>query len=110
MSEFLYWEKQKKTDFVVLQANPKRPPLSQEKELELRKELSDERRRIASERAWSPAYIFQNKTIDSLVAILPETKEELLGVWGLSHTRVEEFGEEILLIIEKYLDEEIKES
>ena len=50
-----------------------------------------------------PAYcIFQNKVIDGIVNILPNTKEELLSISGFGKNKIEKYGDDIIKIINDF--------
>lgn len=46
-----------------------------------------------------PYFIYNNNTLDEIVAMKPKTKEELLKVKGFGPVKVEKYGEGILNII-----------
>lgn len=56
-----------------------------------------------------PAYcIFQNKVIDSIVNILPKTKEKLLSISGFGKNKLEKYGDDIIKIINDFLSNNIE--
>ena len=48
-----------------------------------------------------PYYIFTNKILDQLIEKKPLTPEQLLEIEGIGHKKVEEFGNDILSIIQR---------
>lgn len=73
----------------------------------LRKELKTFRIEKA-EKIKSPAFmIFSNATMDEFIDKLPTTKEQLLKIKGVGPIKYELYGEDILKIIKKNIEEEI---
>ncbi|WP_241494695.1 HRDC domain-containing protein [Bacillus coahuilensis] len=48
-----------------------------------------------------PYYIFTNKIVDSLLERKPQTANQLLDIEGIGQKKVEEFGEDIVSILNK---------
>lgn len=67
-----------------------------------RKALMAFRTTRAKELNAKPYYIFTNKTLEALLLKEPKTMEELLNVEGIGPKKAEEFGQEILAIIEDF--------
>ena len=51
-----------------------------------------------------PFQIFSQKTLFDLCASLPQNKDELKNIHGIGKVKMEEFGEEILEIIQSYIN------
>ncbi|WBL16855.1 HRDC domain-containing protein [Sutcliffiella sp. NC1] len=66
---------------------------------DIRTSLIEFRSKRAKELGAKSYYIFTNKTLDALVNMRPKTMEELLSVEGIGPKKAEEFGVEILEII-----------
>jgi hypothetical protein len=47
-------------------------------------------------------YVFSNRTLDSLVAIVPQNNNELLQVFGIGETKAENYGGAILAITTQF--------
>ncbi|WP_342528252.1 HRDC domain-containing protein [Chryseomicrobium sp. FSL W7-1435] len=69
---------------------------------ELQAILKAFRYHLASKTDRRAFHIFSNKTLELLVSIRPKTILELLRVPGISLTKAEEFGEELLVIIHRH--------
>lgn len=67
----------------------------------IKKSLSTFRSRRSKELNVKPYLIFTNKILDSLIERKPETKDQLLEIEGIGPKKVEEFGEDLLAIINK---------
>lgn len=68
---------------------------------DLKKSLMEFRSKRARELNAKPYYIFTNKTLDAIVEIKPKTLDELLKVEGIGAKKADEFGEEILRLVNK---------
>jgi hypothetical protein len=71
-------------------------PVSNE-ELELK--LKEFRKKTADESGRKAFHIFTNKTLDSLVEIVPTTLDDLRKVPGIGDKKIEEFGADLVVII-----------
>ncbi|WP_241494491.1 HRDC domain-containing protein [Bacillus coahuilensis] len=69
---------------------------------DLKKALLDYRLKRSKELNVKPYYIFTNKIVDSLLERKPQTANQLLDIEGIGQKKVEEFGEDIVTIINKY--------
>lgn len=68
-------------------------------EAELYKALKAFRLNKSREENLKPYFIFNDNQLNDLIAKMPRTKEELLGVSGLGAVKVEKYGDEILEIL-----------
>lgn len=50
-----------------------------------------------------PYYIFTNEQLDNIIEILPKNKKELLNIKGFGEFKINEYGDDIVNIINKYL-------
>ncbi|MDE6349951.1 MAG: HRDC domain-containing protein [Treponemataceae bacterium] len=62
------------------------------------------RRREASEQNVPPYIIFGDKTLYELVALRPQTADDLLMVTGIGESKAEQFGAAILRVIRENAD------
>lgn len=69
---------------------------------QLRLELTQYRTVISKNLDVKPFYIYTNKTLDSILELLPTTKDELLKVEGIGEKKAEEFGEGIVEIVRRF--------
>lgn len=54
-----------------------------------------------------PVYcIFDNKSLDDILNNLPKTEEEMYNIIGFGRKRVEKYGNDIIEIVRKFIDEE----
>ena len=81
-------------------------PVSNE-DLELK--LKKFRKKTADDSGRKAFHIFTNKTLDSLLEIRPTTLDELRKIPGISDKKIEEFGVELVAILEN-LKEEVEVS
>ncbi|WP_237705325.1 HRDC domain-containing protein [Bacillus coahuilensis] len=68
---------------------------------DLKKALLDYRLKRSKELNVKPYYIFTNKIVDSLLERKPQTANQLLDIEGIGQKKVEEFGEDIVSILNK---------
>lgn len=68
-------------------------------EAELYKALKAFRLNKSREENLKPYFIFNDNQLNDLIAKMPRTKEELLGVSGFGAVKVEKYGDEILTIL-----------
>lgn len=66
---------------------------------DIKKLLMDFRSKRANELNAKPYYIYTNKTLDAIVEMKPKTMDELLKVEGIGVKKANEFGEEILKLV-----------
>ncbi len=66
---------------------------------ELYRALCDLRTTLAATHHIPPYYIFSNATLQAMAAHRPRTREELLKVSGVGHTKLERYGEAFLSCI-----------
>ena len=57
------------------------------------------RRSIARERRLPPYCILYDKTLTNLIRAQPKSREDLLSVWGLAETKIEQYGDDLLAIL-----------
>jgi superfamily II DNA helicase RecQ len=73
---------------------------SKEKNIEsIKQELKEFRLKKAKEKNFKPYMIFSDKTLEELLSNLPKDKKELKQINGFGDVKIEEFGEEIIKII-----------
>lgn len=72
-------------------------------DINLKTTLTDFRLRRSKELNVKPYYIFTNQILDSLPEKKPLTINQLLEIEGIGHKKVEEFGKDILSIIQSSL-------
>ncbi len=73
--------------------------ISEGKSLKVLAELKKWRREIASEKKIPPYCVFHDSTLIGIANQLPRTKEELEGIKGVGRRKIEDYGEEILRIV-----------
>lgn len=71
---------------------------------DLYEEIRKYRYNKAKEEGNKPYFLFNNNTLDLLVKERPRTKEELLKVQGFGQVKVDEYGDDLLNIINKYVN------
>ena len=74
---------------------------------ELAEELRRLRRELASQLELEPYKVFNNETLDDLVAKLPATEKELIQCRGIAQKRCERYGGAILQVISQYTNEQV---
>jgi ATP-dependent DNA helicase RecQ len=89
------------TDLVVEKEKPKQKKLLLEDEL--MKRLKEWRSELAKQKQ-VPAYvIFSDKVFENVVASKPSTTADLLNVEGIGKVKMEQYGKDILAIIQGFL-------
>ena len=89
------------TDFEIEKPKPKQKKLALEDEL-LRK-LKEWRTELARQRQ-VPAYvIFSDKVFENIVAGKPMTREDLLNIEGIGKVKSEQYGDDLLAMIQGYM-------
>ncbi len=73
--------------------------ISEGKSLKVLADLKKWRREIASEKNIPPYCVFHDSTLTGIANRLPRTKEELEGIKGVGRRKIEDYGEEILRIV-----------
>ena len=73
----------------------------QSDQTDLYKELKEYRLRKSKEENLKAFMIFTNEMLDALTNIKPKSKEELLHIKGFGEKKVEQYGDEILFIINR---------
>lgn len=68
----------------------------------LREALKAYRLQQARAMGWSVFCIFPNKVIDAILRHQPQSAEDLLSINGMSHTRVQKYGAEIIKCCKQY--------
>lgn len=63
------------------------------------------RKKIAKEKDLPPYVIFQDPSLEEMAITYPTTKEEMAQVNGVGMGKINKFGEEFLLVIQKYVDD-----
>ncbi|MBP5748848.1 MAG: HRDC domain-containing protein, partial [Treponema sp.] len=94
--------KSKMPDYIVHKKNkvPAQKPDQNDAEAEeIVKKLKAWRKRKADEMNIPPYIIFGDKTMFDIAAKKPQNKDELLNVYGMGNTKVENFGQAILRIV-----------
>lgn len=71
--------------------------------IEMFNELKDFRMEYAKTHKKLPFLIFPDKTIHELIKIMPKNIEELRNVFGLGPVKINEFGNDLIRIVNKYL-------
>ncbi len=71
---------------------------------DLYEEIRKYRYNKAKEEGNKPYFLFNNNTLDLLVKERPRTKEELLKVQGFGQVKVDKYGDDLLNIINKYVN------
>ena len=71
---------------------------------EIRLALTTFRTRRAKEMNMKPYYIFTNNTLESILEMRPNTINELLKIEGIGPKKAEEFGQEILSILNRSIE------
>ncbi|TGK62508.1 RecQ family ATP-dependent DNA helicase [Leptospira wolffii] len=78
----------------------KKAPLSGDKLL--LNELKNFRDRVARRKKWKKFMVLQNPVLVRIVAQKPESLEDLILIKGMGESKVQQYGKEILEILEKY--------
>ena len=73
--------------------------ISEGKSLKVLADLKKWRREIASEKRIPPYCVFHDSTLIGIANQLPRTKEELGNIKGIGKRRIEDYGEELLRIV-----------
>ena len=71
---------------------------------DLYEEIRRYRYNKSKEEGNKPYFLFNNNTLDLLVKERPRTKEELLKIQGFGHVKVDKYGDDLLNIINKYVN------
>ncbi|MBS5985202.1 NERD domain-containing protein [Clostridium sp.] len=71
---------------------------------DLYEEIRKYRYNKSKEEGNKPYFLFNNNTLDLLVKERPKTKEELLKVQGFGQVKVDKYGDDVLNIINKYIN------
>ncbi|TGK07792.1 RecQ family ATP-dependent DNA helicase [Leptospira semungkisensis] len=79
---------------------PKKSPLSGDKLL--LKELKNFRDKIARRKKWKKFMVLQNPVLVRIASQKPETLEDLILIKGMGESKVQQYGKEILEILEKF--------
>ena len=79
---------------------PEQKP-KQSTQTDLYKELKEYRLRKSKEENLKAFMIFTNEMLDALTNLKPKSKEELLTIKGFGVKKVEQYGDEILFIINR---------
>ena len=74
---------------------------------ELTEDLRRLRRELASQLELEPYKIFNDETLDDLVAKLPATEKELIKCHGIAQKRCDRYGGAILQVISQYTNEQV---
>jgi len=74
---------------------------------ELLQKLKDWRNNMARKEALPVYRVFQNKTLEDIVEIMPKNKKELLDIKGIKERKFEKYGKDILDLVN---GDEIKDS
>ncbi|QOR67979.1 HRDC domain-containing protein [Cytobacillus suaedae] len=74
----------------------------------LRELLADFRLRLSRELNVKPYYIFTNRILENLVEKKPVTIQQLIEIEGFGHKKTQEFGKEIISIIQRNIAVENK--
>ena len=67
-------------------------------------QLKQYRYKKSQELNYKPYFIFNNAELESIVNILPRTKEELLSIKGFGEKKIEMYGNDIIQIINKNIN------
>ena len=70
--------------------------------MELLKKIRQWRYDKAKEKNMRAYWIFNNATLVDLATRMPITREELLSISGIGEKKVEMYGDEIVIIIQRY--------
>lgn len=71
---------------------------------DLYEEIRKYRYNKSKEEGNKPYFLFNNSTLDLLVKERPRTKEELLKIQGFGQVKVDKYGDDLLNIINKYVN------
>ncbi len=69
---------------------------------ELFKELKNLREEFARETQSIPTHLFSDVTLQEIAQKLPNNEKELLKIQGITQSKIQEFGDELLMIIQEY--------
>jgi ATP-dependent DNA helicase RecQ len=64
--------------------------------------LREHRADVARARRVPPYVVALDRTLTELASLRPRTREELLGVFGMGPSRVEQYGEGFLRVLQGY--------
>lgn len=67
--------------------------------------LKDLVRKLGKERGIPPYAIFQEPSLDEMATVYPTDEEELSQINGVGHGKVQKFGQPIIALIKKYVEE-----
>jgi ATP-dependent DNA helicase RecQ len=82
--------------------NARRGPVPQDCDEELLKKLRSFRLELAREDS-IPAYVvFQNRTLEEFATVLPDSIDQMEGIYGVGARKLEKYGELFLNIISEY--------
>lgn len=76
---------------------------------DLTQDLKRLRRELASQLEFEPYKVFNDDTLDDLVAKLPATEKELIGCRGIAQKRCARYGGAILQVISQYTNEQVND-
>jgi superfamily II DNA helicase RecQ len=65
----------------------------------LEQKLRDFRKKLAAEKGYKAFYIFSDATLNELLTKRPSNTEELMKIKGMGNQKVNEFGNELLALI-----------
>lgn len=86
--------------FVAATIEKELPPVAPMENNNLKMLLTEYRTRKAKESGVKPYHIFNNRTLDILLEKMPQTLEQLLEVEGIGQKKAEDFGDDILHILQ----------
>ncbi|WP_404448071.1 HRDC domain-containing protein [Sutcliffiella horikoshii] len=86
--------------FVAATIEKEMPPVVPMENNDLKMLLTEYRTRKAKESRVKPYHIFNNRTLDILLENMPQTSEQLLEVEGIGQKKAEDYGGEILHILQ----------
>lgn len=96
------------TDVNTTAGGDRKSLLSTKKRTQLKQDLRFMRSLLAREHfipSKEEYKVFQNKSLDEIVDRLPTNLDDLKGCWGIKGKRATYYGQQILQVVRKYLDQ-----
>lgn len=78
--------------------------INEKYDISLYEALRNMRKKIADSKKVPSFYIFSNKTLKDICIKLPRNKDELLKVSGIGPQKLEQYGENIVKIVNEYIN------
>lgn len=99
--------KSQKTQFIIHKKNkvgPSKPLADDTVGEKIAADLKKWRKKMANEMNVPPYVIFGDKTLYDIAAKKPRTRNDLYDIHGIGEAKVEQFGKDIIRVVELYMD------